>query len=111
MHTKSGSIICSSSWTRSGSYCCTSWSHWRHTNMGFKYSTFRDEMQTLPPPTTPNPHLSLHGVWQEAAHFPHSLLNLGFSRILLQDAVNVRHGGLANLTVATDNEASLVQCS
>lgn len=72
-------------------------------------NTILSETRCRRPP--PNPHRSLHGVWQEPAYFPHSLLNLGFSRIFLQDAVNVDHGGLANLTVATDIEASLVQCS
>lgn len=56
------------------------------------------------------PYLAPHGVWQEAAYFLHSLLNLGFCGILLQDAINVDHSGLTNLTVAPDLKAGLVQC-
>lgn len=74
--------------------------------MGFKYKADRQWAEG-----TPSPHLGLHGVWQEAADFPHSFLNLGFCRILLQDAVDVRDSHLTNLTVATNIEARPVQGS
>lgn len=57
------------------------------------------------------PHLSPHRVGQEAAYSPHSLLNLGFCRVFLQDAVDVCHRGLTNLAVPADLKARLLQCS
>lgn len=72
--------------------------------MRFKYKPVRDERRKLPP----GPHLGPQRFWQEAAYFPHSLLNLGFCSIFLQDAVNVRHSHLTNVTVATDLKACLV---
>lgn len=107
MHTKSGSIISSSSWTSTGSYCSTSWSHCWHTNVGLNTKLWQRQWAEV----TPGPHLGLHGVWQEAADFPHSFLNLGFCRIFLQDAVDVRDNHLTNLTVATNIKARPVQGS
>lgn len=59
----------------------------------------------------PTIHLSLERVRQEAAYFPHSLLNLCLCSILLQNAIDVGDGHLAHLAVATSLKASLVECS
>lgn len=83
--------------------------HTGDRNVRFKYKIVTEMRGKSYAP--PGPHLGPHRVWQEAAHFPDSLLNLGFCRIFLQDAVNVRHSGLTNLTVATNLKACLVQCN
>lgn len=56
-------------------------------------------------------HLRLYRVRQEAADFPHSLLDLLFSGILLQDFIDVGDSRLAHLTVTSNLEAGLIQNS
>lgn len=108
MHTKSGSSIWSSSWTSIGSYCSTSWSHcWQTSQLNVRVSHRAQQELHMFEKTAP--HLGLHRIGQEAANFPHSLLNLCLRRILLQYFINVRHSCLANAAVVTSLETCLVE--
>lgn len=54
-------------------------------------------------------YLLPHRVRQEAAHFPHGLLNLLFCAVLLQELVNVGHCHLAHFAVGAAFEARLIE--
>lgn len=109
MHTKSGSSIWSRSWTSTGSYCDTNWSHCEHRQTACSESARWGKSQRWRESAAAPPYLLLHRVWQEAAHLPHGLLNLFFCGVLLQEFIHVRHGHLAHLAVGAGFEARLIE--
>lgn len=109
MHTKSGSSIWSRSWTSTGSYCDTNWSHCEHRQTACSESARWGKSQRWRESAAAPPYLLLHRVWQEAAHLPHGLLNLFFCAVLLQEFIHVRHGHLAHLAVGAGFEARLIE--